>query len=140
MGGKALGGQTQHCLRREAVRRITVLGSRLNGPEVERALAVHVGGCISKNYDVVLRRKVRMLNCKLVVAFDGDSRQAEGFEARGKARAETVVTAAGIAATDDENARDLVRSHSERQSSYRVTLLHRFVVGPTPRACGLVAM
>ena len=46
-----------------------------------------------------------MLNRELVVAFDGDSRQAEGFEASGKGGAETVVTAAGVAVTDDENAR-----------------------------------
>ena len=38
MSPKALRGQTQHCLRRDAVRRITVLCGRSDGPEVKPAL------------------------------------------------------------------------------------------------------
>ena len=57
----------------------------------------------------MLRRKVGMLNCKLIVAFNGNSGQLEDFEASGKGGAETVVAAARVAVADDKDARGVAR-------------------------------
>ena len=94
----------QHRSRRDAMRKRADRRLRLQGPQTKRSVSANPNFCVHEHHDVVLRRKLGMLNRKLVIYFDGDPRQAKGFEAGAKGGTETVVAATWVAVADDKDA------------------------------------
>jgi hypothetical protein len=105
VGVEAAGRQSQYGLRRTMVRPAAELLSRRQASEVKRCAGCDIRRGIHENHEVVAGDEVGVFDRELVVALDRDPGQFEGREAFRQGRAETVVTAPGIAKADHQYAR-----------------------------------